>query len=157
MLFTFALPFELNRDFFMSKLDTKTEFIKLRAMEYTYPEICGELGISKPTAIKWGKLYSDEINNVQKKLLTSIFTDRIIEQEHGLIVNIREFIRRKMAKRDAYTARINDRIASKLEKVFLKRIVAVQIIMRPMSEEIDRAIFVFNDNVEVYKRTERVT
>ena len=136
----------------MNKLELKAEFIKLRAKEYTYPEICFELNISKPTAIKWGKLYAEEINHVQKNLLTAMFASRIIEQEHGLIVNIRELKRLKKGNPGKNYPRINNRIASELEKVFLKRIVAIQLIMQPKADKIDRAIFVFNDNVEVYKR-----
>ena len=136
----------------MNKFELKSKFIKLRAQEYTYPEICIELNISKPTAIKWGNLYSEEINRVQKKLLVDIFTDEIIEQEHGIIVNIKELKRLRENNPQKNFPRINSRISSKLEKVFLKSIVAIQIIMQSKSEQIDRAIFVFNDNVEVVKR-----
>ena len=136
----------------MNKFEQKQKFIKLRAMDYTYPEICIDLNISKPTAVKWGQLYAEEINQVQKKLLTGIFADEIIEQEHGLIVNISELKRLRENNPGKNYPRINNRIASKLEKVFLKRIVAIQIIMQPKSDQIDRAIFVFNDNVEVVKR-----
>jgi hypothetical protein len=138
----------------MNKFELKAEFVKLRAMEYTYPEICGELNISKPTAVKWGKLYSEEINRVQKKLLTDMFTNRIIEQEHGVIVNIKELKRLRQNNPQKKYPVINRRIASELEKVFLKRIVAIQIIMQPKSDKIERAIFVFNDNVEVHKSTD---
>jgi hypothetical protein len=138
----------------MNKFELKQEFIKLRAKEYTYPEICIELNISKPTAIKWGKLYADEINRVQKKLLSGMFSNMIIEQEHGLIVNIRELKRLKKNNPGKNYSRINNRIASEMEKIFLKRIVAIQIIMQPKADKVDRAIFVFNDNVEVHKRTE---
>ena len=136
----------------MNKFELKKEFIKLKAMEYTYSEICFELNISKPTAIKWGKFYDKEINQLQRKLLTNMFTDKIIESEHGVVVNIRELKRLRKIKPEAHAVRVHNRIASKLEKVFLKKIVAVQIIMQPNSDRVDRAIFVFNDNVEVYKR-----
>lgn len=136
----------------MNKFELKREFIKLRAMEYTYPNICVELNISKPTAIKWGKMYSEQINSVQKKILTNLFAEKIIEYEHGLVVNIREIKRLGNINPKNITENINNRIASKLEKIFLKRIVAVQIIMQKKSDQIDRAIFVFNDNVEVTKR-----
>jgi hypothetical protein len=136
----------------MKKIELKLKFIKLRAMEYTYPEICNELHISKPTAINWGKLYSEEIDKVQKKLLTNIFAKRIMEQEYGLIISINGLKRLSQTSPTDEIANINKRIGKRLEKIFVKKVVAVQIIMKVKSDEIDKAIFIFNDNVKVVEQ-----
>jgi hypothetical protein len=135
----------------LSKKDLVEEFIKLRAMKYSYAEICNELKISKPTAVKWGKLYTDEINKVRKNLLTHIYAERIVEDENGLMISINGL--KSAAKNNSpYTKKITNKIAKRLEKIFVKELVAVQIIMKNKSEEIDRVIFIFMDNVIVKKQ-----
>jgi len=135
----------------MKNFDLKAEFVSLRAMERTYAEICSELNISKPTVIKWGRLYSEEISQVQKNLLTKIFADRIVKQEYGICVSIKDLKRLKENNPLKEVSKLNERITGRLEKIFVKKIVAVQIILQKSSANIDRAIFIFNDNVVVDK------
>lgn len=47
----------------VTKLDQKEQFIELRAKEVPYEEISKELGVSKPTLIKWGRELEMEICN----------------------------------------------------------------------------------------------
>jgi len=46
-----------------TKLDQKEQFIQLRAKDVPYEKIAKELGVSKPTLIKWGKEFQIEITN----------------------------------------------------------------------------------------------
>ena len=48
----------------VTKMDQKERFIELRAKEVPYEKISKELGISKPTLIKWGKEFEVEISNL---------------------------------------------------------------------------------------------
>lgn len=52
----------------MSKSETVEKFIELRALGYTFDEIVDELKISKPTLIKWGKKYENQIKLTERKL-----------------------------------------------------------------------------------------
>ncbi|KLV30442.1 hypothetical protein [Priestia megaterium] len=47
----------------VTKIDQKEKFIELRAKEVTYEEIANQLGVSKPTLIKWGKELEIEVSN----------------------------------------------------------------------------------------------
>lgn len=47
----------------VTKLDQKERFIELRAKEVPYEQISQEIGVSKPTLLKWGKELEMEINN----------------------------------------------------------------------------------------------
>jgi hypothetical protein len=47
----------------VTKLDQKERFIELRAKGVPYEEIVKEIGVSKPTLIKWGREMELEISN----------------------------------------------------------------------------------------------
>ncbi|APH06625.1 hypothetical protein [Bacillus weihaiensis] len=47
----------------MTKMDQKEQFIEMRAKEVPYEHISKELGVSKPTLIKWGKELEFEVSN----------------------------------------------------------------------------------------------
>lgn len=47
----------------VAKLDQKEQFIEMRAKEIPYERIAEELGVSKPTLIKWGRELEMEISN----------------------------------------------------------------------------------------------
>ena len=95
----------------MKKEEYKYRFIELRALGYTYEKICKQLNISKPTAIKWGKLLSSEINLQQKYLAANIFSQRIVEQEQGLLIKLEQFRRKKDIN---LPKRISDKIDFKI-------------------------------------------
>jgi transposase len=40
----------------VTKIDQKEQFIELRAKGVSYDEIAKEIGVSKPTLIKWGRI-----------------------------------------------------------------------------------------------------
>lgn len=47
----------------ITKMDQKEKFIERRAKEVPYEHIAKELGVSKPTLIKWGKELQIEVSN----------------------------------------------------------------------------------------------
>ena len=53
-------------------LNTKEKFIELRSAGESYDKIAKKLGISKPTAIKWGKEFSKEISNLKADRLDAL-------------------------------------------------------------------------------------
>lgn len=132
----------------MKKEEYKYRFIELRALGYTYVKICKELNISKPTAIKWGKSLSTEINRQQKYLLSNLFSQRIVEQEQGLLIKLEQFRRRKDTN---LPKRISDKIDIKimkgLDKIFIKKIKAIHLTLK--DENIIGATFIFDDDVRV--------
>jgi transposase len=56
----------------ITKLDQKELFIELRAKGMPYEQIAEEIGVSKPTLIKWGKEMQMEICNFRALELESL-------------------------------------------------------------------------------------
>ncbi len=95
----------------MKKEEYKYRFIELRALVYTYDKICKQLNITKPTAVKRGKLLSSEINRQQKYLMSNLFSQRIVEEEQGLLIKLEQFRRKKNMN---LPKRISDKIDIKI-------------------------------------------
>ena len=120
----------------------------MRALGYTYKKICFELEISNPTAIKWGRALSLEINQQQKYLMSNIFSQRIVEQEQGLLIKLEQFRRTKgMNLPKRISDKIDKKIIKGLENIFIKRIVAIH--LKISREDVTNATFIFDDNVVV--------
>jgi len=138
----------------MKKDEYKYQFIELRALGYTYEKICKQLDITKPTAIKWGKLLSAEINRQQKYLVSDIFSQRIVEQEQGLLVKLEQFRRKQHMN---LPRRISDKIDIKimkgLEKIFIKKITAIHLKLKV--DNLISATFIFDDDVILENRKYR--
>lgn len=138
----------------MKKEEYKYRFIELRALGYTYEKICKQLSISKPTAIKWGKLLSSEINRQQKYLLSGIFSQRIVEEEQGLLIKLEQFRRKKdMNLPKRISDKIDIKIMKGLEKIFTKRITAIHIKVK--NENVIGATFIFDDDVALKGRVDK--
>lgn len=135
----------------MKKEELRYRFIELRAMGYTYVKICKVLNISKPTAIKWGKSHSTEIKKQQKYLMATLFSQRIVEQEQGLLIKLEQLRRRKnidLPKR--ITDKIDIKIMSDLDKIFKKKITAIHLKLK--ENNLTSATFIFNDDVVLEDR-----
>ena len=130
----------------MKKEDLKIKFVELRATGYTYEKICCQLKITKPTAIKWGKLFEKEINDQQKYLISRIFSERIIEEEQGILVSLEQIRRkRKMNLITKLSEKIEKRLLKKLDKIFNKKIKAIH--LRMSDDTVKSALFIFDDNM----------
>jgi len=132
----------------MKKEALKYRFIEMRAMGLTYKKICSELKISNPTAIKWGRMLSSEINQQQKYLMSNIFSQRIVEQEQGLMINLEQFRRtNKMNLPKKIRDKMDKKLLKGLERIFMKKISAIH--LKVTDENVTSAVFIFDDDVKV--------
>ena len=135
----------------MKKEDLKIKFVELRATGYTYEKICSHLKITKPTAIKWGKLFEEEIKEQQKYLISRIFSERIIEEEQGILVSLEQIRRkRKMNLKSRLSEKIEKRLLKKLDKIFNKKIKAIH--LRMNDDIVKSAFFIFDEDLIVKSR-----
>jgi len=77
----------------------------------TYDEIVKKLGVSKPTLIKWGKLYKDEIEYAGL-FLTKKLAEKIAKNNKDLINGIAKNLNR--AERD-------NKVSQEIKERFIKR------------------------------------
>lgn len=75
-------------------------FIELRALGKPYDEIINKTGVSKPTLIKWGNTYKDEIKEA-KRLLIKKLAEKIVVKNSELINGIAENLKRAMINKTA--------------------------------------------------------
>lgn len=135
----------------MKKEALKYRFIELRASGYTYNRICSELKISNPTAIKWGRQLSSEINSQQKYLMSSIFSQKIVEQEQGLLIKLEQFRRVKgMSLPKRMRDKIDKKILKGIEKIFIKKISAIH--LNIADDNVTSATFIFDDDLVIKTR-----
>jgi transcriptional regulator len=135
----------------MKKEDLKIKFVELRATGYTYEKICSQLKITKPTAIKWGKLFEEEIKEQQKYLISRIFSERIIEEEQGILVSLEQIRRkRKMNLKSKLSEKIEKRLLKKLDKIFNKKIKAIH--LRMNDDIVKSALFIFDEDIKVEEK-----
>ena len=135
----------------MKKDQLKTKFVELRATGYTLDKICSMIDITRPTAVKWAKLFSTDIQDKQKHLISQIFSEGIIEQEQGILVKLEQFRRKsKMKINQKLSDKIDRKLLKGLEKIFLKKIKAMHLKMN--DEYVTHAVFIFDDDVKIEER-----
>ncbi len=129
----------------MKKDYLKSKFIHKRAEGFTLADICDELGISKPTAIKWNKQLKLEIAQRQKILAADFLADRIAVMESAIKIRLNTYrqIYEDQAPKDVKEKAIS-RVNGWLEKIFIKKIKKVHLEIKNGS--IVGATFVFDDN-----------
>lgn len=113
----------------MKSRRTIERFIELRALRKSYDEIVKKTGISKPTLIKWGKIYKDEIEKVKLALATNL-TANIVYRNSVLINNIAENLKRA-AENKTVSEEIKEKFINKshkkLEDIFKVKIKNINI------------------------------
>ena len=135
----------------MKKEELKYKFIEMRALGYTYEKICEKLKITKPTAIKWGKSLSEEIAEQRRHLIAKIFSERIVEQEQGILIKLEQFRRKKnMNLSNKLSDKIDNKLLKGLEKIFIKKIKAIHLRMK--EDYVTSALFIFDEDLKVEKR-----
>lgn len=72
-----------------------TKFVELKALGNTNEEIAKKLDASKPTLIKWGKLYKEEIEET-RRTLTKKLAEKIAKNNEELIYNLAENLKRAL-------------------------------------------------------------
>jgi hypothetical protein len=129
----------------LKKEELKSQFVRLRAKGLTYEPICIQLNISKPTAIKWNKLYAGQIEQLQKDLMVHFFSDRLSKYEGIICANLEEFRQvKKGIPHEAVQDIFNKKISKKFEKIFAAKIKTVKLKIR--KNKIEEAEFTFNDD-----------
>ena len=126
----------------MSKSQLKPEFVRLRSEGYTLDEICYELDISKPTAIKWNKQLKPTIEQRQRYMMADIFTGRIGEMDEAIRIRMETY--KKIHKSDApeyVKYRANKRVTKWMEKLFNKKIKEVK--LEVSGDTVTGATFIF--------------
>ncbi|MFZ1290130.1 MAG: hypothetical protein WAR79_08565 [Melioribacteraceae bacterium] len=70
----------------MYDIDKINVFISLRASGFTYKEIQEEIGVAKPTLVKWNKKYEDEIESTSKYAFCKLFGQGLIEDKDQIML-----------------------------------------------------------------------
>ncbi|MBK7107098.1 MAG: helix-turn-helix domain-containing protein [Ignavibacteriae bacterium] len=70
----------------MHDFDKISVFISLRASGFTYKEIQEEIGVTKPTLVKWNKKYEDEIESTSKFAFCKLFGQELIEDKNQIML-----------------------------------------------------------------------
>jgi len=86
-------------------IDEKEKFIELRAKGFSFDKISKELGISKPTAMRWEKEFEREIKEFSYILYESMRDQFAMTKKERIerLGNILERIRTELDKRDFST------------------------------------------------------
>jgi len=90
---------------------TIDKFIQMRLQGITYDAIVKKLGVSKPTLIKWGKLYKKEIEYA-RIILTEKLAEKIAKNNKDLINGIAKNLKR---------AERNNKVSQEIKVKFIKR------------------------------------
>ena len=105
------------------------EFIDLRMKGKTYDEIVKRIGVSKPTLIKWSKVYKEEIEYTGM-FLTRKLAEKIARNNEDMINIIAENLKRAYYNKKAPAA-VKDRYIEKsfkrLGDVFKVRVKNIEI------------------------------
>jgi IS30 family transposase len=101
----------------MELIDTKQQFIELRAKGYSFDKIAKELGKAKQTLIDWSKEFKEEIANLKALELEALYESYYLLKENriqtfgGLLNRLKE----EVLSRD-----LSDVPTDKLLDLFLK-------------------------------------
>jgi len=113
----------------MSKLESVEKFIELRALGHTFDEIVRELTVSKPTLIKWGKEYENQIKLTERKLAEKLSEN--IAQRNAKFLEIffeKSFeLSTNKNVEDDVKSRIYKRASKKLYKLFKNEMKSLQL------------------------------
>lgn len=113
----------------MVKRENIEEFIELRSMGYAFDEIMGKVRVSKPTLIKWNKLYKERIAEVEKKL-TEELVEKIVVRNSKFFEAVLD-VSLRIAKDKNYDKeakkRIYKRVSKKMYDLMKRHMKAIEI------------------------------
>lgn len=100
----------------MKTLETKTQFIELRAQGYSFEKISKKIGVSKQTLINWSKEFQEQINNLQNIHIDSLQEEYRISRHKRLelLGVFLDKVRTELEKRDMSKVSTKD-----LSKIYL--------------------------------------
>lgn len=134
----------------MKKNLLKHDFIELRTQLYTFDEIANELGISKPTALKWGKEFEREIEQRMLNHASIEILGEIFEKEDYIIQVVEKYRRigSKTKSLDGYE-RYSKKTFRRLSNLIKKRLEAITLITNKLDGSIESVTFTFSKNTTV--------
>ena len=126
----------------MRKLETQRKFVELRAIGYTYDELCAKLNITKPTSIAWGKKFASQIDEAQNYYLLKRSGVEILKKEDTFFI-YRENLRRLSKNSDLTPGdqKFAARLVKRMNSIFAAKI--QQIGLTFLGEEISEITFQF--------------
>ena len=104
-------------------------FIELRAFGKPYDEIVNKTGVSKPTLIKWGNIYKNEIKET-KYLLTKKLAEKIAARNSDTINGIAENLKRAMISKtgsEEVKNKFVEKSYKRLENIFKVKIKNIEL------------------------------
>jgi len=129
----------------METMETKEQFIELRARGYSYDKIAKQLGKAKQTVIDWGKDLSGEIANRKALELEALYEEQYLVKEARMkrLGTILSKLENEIKSRD-----LTNLNTDKLLDLFLKY-------MSLVKEEIIEPIFKSSEEIETEKTEQR--
>jgi len=126
-------------------METKEQFIELRARGYSYDKIAKQLGKAKQTVIDWGKDLSGEIANRKALELEALYEEQYLVKEARMkrLGTILSKLENEIKSRD-----LTNLNTDKLLDLFLKY-------MSLVKEEIIEPIFKSSEEIETEKTEQR--
>lgn len=112
-----------------NKSELIKRFVELRAMGETFDKIVTKTKVSKPTLIKWSKLYEDKISYIERALAESTAAE-IVKQNKQFIISFAEFLTRSAKQKQtdeiAYN-KFNRRALKRIYAMFKKKLQSIEI------------------------------
>lgn len=125
----------------MKNMDTKEQFIELRARGFSFDNIADKLEVSKPTLIKWHKEFEREIVN-----LRYIHVEGLLEK-HGLLKQKKIEVLAEVLKRTLDEIRTRD-----LSDVPVKHLIEItKLVEGQLEKEVGGIVYLteeYNDPVQ---------
>lgn len=137
------------------------KFIEARVKGESFDEIVKNIGVSKPTLIKWSRFYQNEINHA-KTFLAEATAKEIVERNINFIKALADYIDRNAKGNKKYTEdnhRIIKRISKRIYGMFRKELHSIKFKMTRTGEihyfilefekKSDRADLMVGDNLKL--------
>ena len=112
----------------MKDIDTIEHFISLRAAGCIYKEITAEIGVSRPTLVKWNKKYNYAIEQAEKDMFLELFSQTIQLNEEQMLSDayiIRKYD--KLSDNTQWAEEVKSRALDRLSKIFLNKMENIQL------------------------------
>ena len=68
----------------MKDIETQKQFIELRSKGISFDSISKTINISKPTLLKWSKMFEDDINDMERIQIQEMKENMLIAKKHRL-------------------------------------------------------------------------
>lgn len=119
-------------------------FIALRADKKTYEQIIKKLHISKPTLVRWGKMYAEEIKAYELNRLLQIYAENLIVNETSILIKSNWIKRlRKDTTVDKKRDIFMEKIIKGIEKAVGRKLYGIQLSCDKKTELFTQILLIF--------------